>query len=103
MQYVGELLPEALLAAPGCPETVVERMLRMAARDFYRISQAWRVTTDVIPVVAGRRDLDLDLPEHTAPVRLFWVRLDDQPLSAISERNVPAAKGGEPSAYAMLP
>lgn len=103
MRYVDELLPEALLGAPGCPETVVERMLRMAARDFYSISQSWRLTTDVIPVPAGRRDVELDLPEHTSPARLFWVRLDDEPLAALSERNLPPEREGTPTGYAVLP
>lgn len=102
MRFVDELLPEALIAAPGCPETVVERMLRMAARDFYRTSQAWRITVGPLPVVTGRRDVDLDLPLDTAPVRLYWARLDDQVLDAISERNLPGDQEGTPTGYGLL-
>jgi hypothetical protein len=102
MHFVDELLPEALIAAPGCPETVVERMLRVAATDFYRASLAWRVTTEVVPVIAGRRDVELELPADTTPLRLYWVRLDDAPLDAISERNLPPAREGTPTGYAKL-
>lgn len=100
MHYVEELLAEALITAPGCPETLVERALRNAAGEFYRDSQAWRVTLDPAPVIVGQRIVDLDLPQYTHSVRVFWARLAGQPLKAISERNL-SDRTGEPQGYAL--
>lgn len=99
MNYVDELLAEASIAAPGCPETIVERMLRTAAGDFYRQSQAWRITTERTPVIRNRREVDLELPADTAPVRVFWAKLDGEPLRAVSERNLREGEG-TPRGYA---
>lgn len=98
--FVEQLLVEALIAAPGCPETVVERQLRQAVVDFYRASFAWRVTTDVAPVIVGRREVEFDLPPNTAIQRVYWLRLDDKPLRAISPRNLTGASGS-PRDYAF--
>lgn len=100
MNYVEELLAEALITAPGCPETIVERALRNAAGEFYRDSQAWRTTTEPAPVIVGQRGVDLDLPQNTHSVRVFWVRLAGVPLQAISERNL-SSNTGEPRGYAL--
>lgn len=99
MNYVEDLLPETLIAAPGCPETIVERALRTSAAEFYRETQAWRVTTDVSPVIKGQRDVELELPRDTILTRLFWVKLAGKPLKAISERNL-SDEMGTPRGYA---
>lgn len=82
--YVEELSVEALIAAPGCPETLVERMLRQAAVDFYRDSKAWRVTTEVAPVIAGIREVELELPGGTQLASVYWAKLDGKKLDLIS-------------------
>lgn len=86
MNYVDELLAEALIAAPGCPETVVERILRTACTTFYRETFAWRITTDPIPVIRGIREVDLDIPTDTQACRVFWARLAGRDLRAVSPR-----------------
>lgn len=98
--YVEPLLVEALIAAPGCPETIVERMLRQSLVDFYRETHAWRFTTDVSPVIRGRNTVDLDLPASTLASRVYWVRLDGKQLTAISPRNVTQGRG-TPKGYAL--
>ena len=82
--YVEELSVEALIAAPGCPETLVERMLRQSAVDFYRESKAWRVTTEVSPVIAGIREVELELPSGTQLASVYWAKLDNKKLDLIS-------------------
>jgi hypothetical protein len=98
--YVEDLLTEALISAPGCPETLVERMLRQSAVDFYRDSKAWRVTTDVSPVIQGVREVELEVPSGTQVVTVFWVKLDGKVLSAASLRNL-REYAGTPQAFAV--
>lgn len=99
MNYLDALLAEALITAPGCPETLVERALRVSAHEFYRDSESWRVTTDPMPVIKGRTEVDLDVGLDLSVVRIFWVRLDGEPLSAVSPRNLDS-RTGTPKAYA---
>lgn len=98
--YVEELLVEALIGAPGCPEPLVERMLRSAMVDFYRASQAWRFTSDNTPVIKGIREVELELPAGTYASRVFWVRLDGRDLRAVSPRHLQASIG-VPKGYAL--
>lgn len=100
--YVDVLLAEALIGAPGCPEPLVERMLRSAATDFYGATKAWRHTTENAPVMRGRSLVELELPMATSIARLYWVKLDGKPLTAVSERNL-YARQGVPRGYAVLP
>lgn len=99
MKYVDELLAEALISAPGCPETIVERMLRTSASAFYRETNAWRHTTGVMPLSAGNREVDLDLPEHTVLSRIFWARFGGQDMPAMSLRYL-TNDTRKPQAYA---
>ncbi|KII34851.1 hypothetical protein NL64_06195 [Pseudomonas fluorescens] len=101
MNYLESLLAETLIAAPGCPETLVERALRVSATEFYRDSESWRVTLDPAPVIKGQRDVELEYPAGTFPVRTFWARLDGKVLEAISERNITDGTG-TPRGYAIL-
>lgn len=98
--YVEPLLVEALISAPGCPETIVERMLRQSMVDFYRDTCAWRHTTDVAAVILGRPEVELELPTGTFISRVYWVRLDGEVLTAISPRNVRGGSG-TPRGYAI--
>lgn len=100
MNYVEELLAEALITAPQCPETIVERMLRVSCVDFYRQSKAWRVTTDPLVVIQGVQEVDLELPADTVPAYIYWARLADEDMRAISPRSVRAVDG-EPEGFAF--
>lgn len=100
--YIELLLTEALIGAPGCPEPLVERMLRSAAADFYQSTKAWRHTTENAPVMRGRSLVELELPSATSAARVYWVKLDGEPLTAMSERNL-NARQGTPRGYAVLP
>ena len=84
MRYIDELLTETIISAPGCPDTLVERAIRVSATEFYRDTQAWRVTLDSAPVIAGRREVELEFPAGTFPIRYFWARLDGKVLAAVS-------------------
>lgn len=97
--YVDELGVEALIAAPGCPETLVARMLRQSAVDFYRETKAWRVTTEVAPVIKGNREVELDTPANTQLVMLYWAKLDDKSLELVSSQKL-STKVGKPTALA---
>lgn len=98
--YVAELEVEALIAAPGCPETLVQRMLRQSASEFYRDTKAWRVTTEVSPVIRGIREVELDIPANTQLVMVYWARLDGEIIQLISPRNILEADG-KPRAIAI--
>jgi len=98
--YVEPLLVEALISAPGCPETIVERMLRQAMVDFYRETDAWRYTTDIAAVIRNRGEVEVDLPANTLIRRVYWARLDGKPLMAVSPRNV-GTDTGVPRGYAI--
>lgn len=100
--YVDELLAEAAIAAPGCPEPLIERALRTAASDFYRLSYAWRVNTDTLSVQAGSREVDIELPDNTIGVKIYWAKLDGEPLMAVSTRNL-SSLTGLPRGYAVDP
>ena len=91
--YVEELEVEALIAAPGCPETLVRRMLRQSAVDFYRETKAWRVTTEVAPVIKGNREVELDIPANTSMVMLFWAKLNGEQLQLISSQHLTGLVG----------
>jgi hypothetical protein len=98
--YIEPLMVEALISAPGCPETIVERALRQSMVDFYRESAAWRYTTEIGAVIRGRPDVELDLPADTFIHRVYWAKLDGKVLTAISPRNVQGG-AGTPRGYAI--
>jgi hypothetical protein len=100
MNYIEELLAESLISAPGCPETVVERVLRTSCMAFYRETSAWRMTTDPLPVIKGVREVDLDVPVGTQVCHIFWAKLAGKDLSAISPRNLIEYET-EPRGYAF--
>ena len=99
MKYIDELLTETIISAPGCPDSLVERAIRVSATEFYRDTQAWRVTLDPAPVIKGRRDVELEFPSGTFPIRYFWARLDGEVLTAVSERNI-KDRSGTPRGFA---
>lgn len=99
MRYVEALLAEAIITAPGCPETIVERALRTAAQEFYRDSEAWRVVTDSIPVIRGRREVELDPGAKLSIARILWAKLDGKMLEPKTLRTLPERQG-EPRAFA---
>lgn len=98
--YVEELSTECLISVPGCPEPIIERMLRSAMVEFYRDTQAWRLTTDPAPVRAGMREVEIDLPADTFITRVFWAKLDGELLTAISPRDL-LNREGMPRAYSI--
>jgi hypothetical protein len=98
MNYIEALIAEALITAPGCPETLVERALRVSANEFYRDSESWRITTDAMPVIKGRTEVELDVGADMSVVRVFWARLDGVALTAMSARNL-AERSGTPRGY----
>lgn len=101
MNYIEAMIAEALIAAPGCPETVVERILRTACTAFYRESFAWRVTTEPTVVIRGIREVDLEVPQDTQPCRVFWARLAGRDLRAISPRHM-LEQQQQPAGYSFM-
>ena len=93
INYVEELEVEALIAAPGCPETLVQRMLRQSAADFYRDTKAWRTTTEAAPIIRGVREVELDIPANTSMVMLFWAKLNGEQLQLISSQHLTGLVG----------
>lgn len=91
--HIDDLLVEALISAPGCPETIVERMLRVSTTDFYRGTNAWRYVTDITPAIKGQREAELDIPADTMIGKFYWVKLDGKVLDAISRRNLCGTTG----------
>lgn len=100
MIYVDELLPEAMIEAQGCPEPLIERHLRTSMIDFYRVSRAWRYTTEAASVTAGDRAVELDLPNDTAVLRVYWAQLAGKDLRAVSVRNL-STEVSHPRGYAI--
>lgn len=100
MNYVDDLLAEALITAPGCPETVVERMIRASCMAFYRETFSWRHTTDPIAVIEDVREVDLELPAKTVACRVYWMRLAGEDVKSISPRNILETKA-RPSGFAV--
>jgi len=100
MNYVEELLPEAMIEAQGCPEPLIVRHLRTAMVEFYRESKAWRFTTEPASVTAGDRVVELDLPTGTAVLRVYWAKLAGKVLQAVSPRNLRDVTA-RPTGYAI--
>jgi hypothetical protein len=98
--YVDELIAEALIAAPGCPETVVERMLRTACVAFYRETFAWRLTTDPLFVRRGYPLVELDVEADLIPCRVYWATLAGESLTAIALQKTGNCPG-TPRGYAF--
>lgn len=98
--YIDELIAEALIAAPGCPETVVERMLRSTCVAFYRETFAWRLTTDPVTVIRGSATVELDLEPELLPCRIYWASLAGEQLTATTPQKL-AGTPGTPRAYAF--
>ena len=97
--YVDELMVEATIGAQGCPVPIIERMLRSAMVDFYRSTKAWQVVTEVSSVIAGDPEVELELPTGTVINKIYWLKLDGTPLSAISTRSLTTTEG-TPTGYA---
>lgn len=98
--YVEELLVEALIAAPGCPEPMVERLLRSAMVDFYRDTRAWRYTTEVASVIRGDREVELETPTGTTVGRVYWAKLAGKLLKPLPQRDL-RDDTGTPTGFAI--
>lgn len=95
-----EVLGDVLVAAPGCPDMVAERVLARATRQFCMDTHAWRHTTPDVPVFKGHREIWLDVPRDTTIQRLFWVTLGGVPLTGVSERAL-LETDGSPEGYVL--
>lgn len=93
---------DVLIAVPGAPDITVERAIARATRQFCNETHVWRHTTWPLPVAAGRREVDLDLPRGAVVVRPYWVTLDSKPLLGISASRIDTEEG-TPTGYAISP
>lgn len=55
----------------GCPEFSIRNALQRACVEFLYESGYWITTLDLIPLVAGRREYDLALPDGAMVLRVF--------------------------------
>ena len=77
-----DLLPEAVMYLPDCPEQVIKRWLRRAARDFCVDTEAWDYTFPVIDVTAFQPTYSLNAGENARVQRITSVRIDGSPQDA---------------------
>lgn len=97
-----ELLSDVLVVAPGCPDTMIEKVLSRSVRQFCSDTQAWRVTTSPQPVIKGLREVQLSPPANTTIFRPYWVTLKDKQLLGVSETKL-VDREGTPTGYVLAP
>lgn len=97
-----ELLPEVLIAVPGCPDTTAERALARSARQFCMDTQAWRLTLEDLPLTQGDREVPLNLPPEVSLYRPYWVTMDERQLLGVSESRL-STEEGRPTGYVLSP
>lgn len=93
---------DVLLAVPGAPDITVERAIARATRQFCSETHIWRHTTEVLPVIKGLREVDLDVPSGANILRPYWITLDAKPLLGISASRI-STDEGKPTGYALTP
>lgn len=100
LDVIEELLPDVLMAAPGCPDMTAERVLSRSARQFCMDTHAWRHTSDSLAVIQGIAEVELYLPAGATLQRVFWATLDGQRLTGLS-RAEPRGDPGRPQGFAV--
>lgn len=99
---VNELVHEVLLVVPGCPDFTAEAALQRAARHLCQSTHVWRHTTATLPVIEGLREVSLDLPDGATVARVFWAKLDGEPLGGVSASRI-STDHRRPTGYAIAP
>ena len=59
----------------GCPDPVIKQALKLAAQDFFRQTELWRVECDAVTTV-GEASVELDIPANTTLVAPYQVYAD---------------------------
>lgn len=68
MAALSDFYPMLLVQLPGCASPMVAASLIEVAREFCRMTSAWRVDFDAITLTAGQATYDLDSPEGESEV-----------------------------------
>jgi len=69
-----DLIEDMFIELPGCPEALIKQQLRLAARDFCRQSEAYKIELDPINLVADQQEYDLEPGMNASIARLIWVK-----------------------------
>lgn len=95
------ILQDTLPQLPGIVRAVAERELRMAMREFFERSYAWRTTIEAVDAPAGDVAVWLqdanDGDTNSEVVSVLQVRYDADPGGQGNSRRVLAPLGGKPA------
>ncbi len=95
------ILQDTLPQLPGAVRAVAERELRLAMREFFERSYAWRTTIEAIDAPAGDTAIWLqdanDGDTNSDVVAILQVRLDSDPGGQGTVRRVLTPIGGKPA------
>ena len=70
-----DLLPDMFVELPDCPEALQKQTIRMAAREFCRLSDSYRITLDPVDIVADQEEYTLETGCNASIHRLAWVKI----------------------------
>jgi hypothetical protein len=88
MAALSAFTPRIAYRVDGCPDITIEQAVLDACIDFCERSLILRQTLDPTAVVAGVKEVDLDLPSGTRLAKIMKVWVDDREISAVSEDEV---------------
>ena len=81
------LYPDLLPVAPGCPDPLLEKLVRIAAIEFLRRTRAWVEWLDPVMSVQGLTEYDFDLPAGADVTRVVRATVDGAPIDVVSYRD----------------
>ena len=64
MISVASIVPLVSVEVPSCPDPVVSWGIQMAAQDYFRDTELWRVEADAV-ITVDEAEVELDLPQGT--------------------------------------
>jgi len=78
------LLPEILPMVPGCPDTLIENVVRSAVIELCEKAEVYQAELDPITTVGNVFEYDLEAPSGTAVQKILWVTHLGKDLEPIS-------------------
>lgn len=84
----GELTTDLLLAAPGCPGILAERLVRMAADEFCRTALVWKTRQPLLDMRIGRYEYTAAPPENARVAMILSVSCEKSRLAPALAENL---------------
>ena len=93
MNYVDELIPDLLFQAPDVSDVALRRSLKLAAQDFFKLSDLWQQELAPLMLFESLGRYVPRTPPGTRISRVEWVKVDGRDLQALDREDIAENRG----------